>query len=169
MLNNKETKRKKVLLFLIIKKRKERFLKMKKYKKPLLIINEGFAEGVYAASGDTVSDADSDCYTATASIHQKPETGRGDYRIQVNGVHAASNGHHSGEQHLFLSFNQSVTYVTSNGELTSGDGTSCIEIKYNYHNNGNDNIGLGDVVVKSEPGLSVSSATLTCNYDCGQH
>ena len=102
---------------------------MKKYEKPLLIANEGFAEGVYAASGaDSSSADDSDCYTATASIHQKPETGRGDYRIQVNGVHAASDGHHSGEQHLFLSFNQSVTYSSSNGELVSGDNTSCIEI-----------------------------------------
>lgn len=143
---------------------------MKKYEKPLLIANEGFAEGVYAASGaDSSSADDSDCYTATASIHQKPETGRGDYRIQVNGVHAASDGHHSGEQHLFLSFNQSVTYSSSNGELVSGDNTSCIEIKYNYHNNGNDNIGLGDVIVTSDAGLAVSSATLTCNYDCGQH
>lgn len=142
---------------------------MKKYEKPLLAANEGLAEGVYAASGDAGSGNNDDCYRVTASIHQKPETGRNDYRIQVDGAHAAADGHHSGEQHLFLSFNQSVTYSSSNGELVSGDGTSCIEIKYNYHNNGNDNIGLGDVVVKSEAGLSVAKAVLTCNHDCGQH
>ena len=139
---------------------------MKKYEKPVLLVNESLAEGVYAASGDTV---DGDCYTVTAYIHQTPETGREDYRIQVNGVHAAGDGHHSGEQHLFLSFNQPVTYSSSNGTLVSGDNTSTIEIKYNYHNNGNDNIGLGDVVVTSGDGLSITGAKLTCNYDCGQH
>lgn len=142
---------------------------MKKYEKPLLIANEGFAEGVYAASGDAGSQIDGDCYTTTARIHQKPETGRGDFRIQVDGKHAATDGHHSGEQHLFLSFNQTVTYSSSNGELVSGDNTSCLEIKYGYHNNASDNIGLGDVVVVSEQGLSITSAVLTCNYNCGQH
>lgn len=139
---------------------------MKKYDKPVILVNESLAEGVYAASGDQVG---GDCYTTTARIHQTPETGRGDFRIQVDGKHAASDGHHSGEQHLFLSFNQNVTYKGSNGTLVGGDGTSTIEIKYNYHNNGNDNIGLGDVIVESESGLSVTGAKLTCNYNCGQH
>lgn len=51
---------------------------MKTYSKPVVTIDIGLAEGVYAASG---------CYTASAYIHQKPETGRGDYRIQLNGQH----------------------------------------------------------------------------------
>ena len=141
---------------------------MKKYETPILTANEGLAEGVYAASGDAGGGGE-DCYTVSAYIHQTPETGRKDYRIQVDGKHAATDNHHSGEQHLFLSFNQSVTYSSSNGTLVSGDGTNCIEIKYNYHNNASDNIGLGDVVVKSDSGLAVSGARLTCNYDCGQH
>ncbi len=51
---------------------------MVKYSKPMVIVDQGLAEGVYAASG---------CYTASAYIHQTHQTGRGDYRIQVNGVH----------------------------------------------------------------------------------
>lgn len=47
---------------------------MKTYSKPIVTIDTGLAEGVYAASG---------CYDASAYIHQTPETGRGDYRIQV--------------------------------------------------------------------------------------
>ena len=137
---------------------------MKNYVKPVVLDNEEIFEGVYAASGD-----DNDCYTVTAYIHQRPETGRGDYRVQVNGKHAAANGHHSGEQVLFLYFNQPVTYKSSNGTLVSGDGTSTISIKYNYHNNASDNIGLGDVVVESDSGLTDPSAMLTCNFDCGQH
>jgi len=136
------------------------------YEKPVALANEEFMEGVYMTSGDA---AGSDCYTVTARIHQKPETGRGDYRIQVDGRHAAEDNHHSGEQHLFLSFNQPVTYSGSNGSLVGGDGTSTIEIAYNYHNNANDNIGLGDVIVKADPGLSITGSVLTCNYNCGQH
>lgn len=50
---------------------------MTDYKKPVVVGCDDVAEGVYAASG---------CYTVTTNIHQRPEFGRGDYRIQVNAV-----------------------------------------------------------------------------------
>lgn len=137
---------------------------MKTYEKPVVLANEELAEGVYAASGA----GGSDCYEVTAYIHQTPQTGRGDYRIQVNGKHNAT-GHHSTGQVLILYFNQSVDYVSSNGTLKSGDGTSELKIDYSYHNNEKDNIGLGDVVVTSEPGLAITGAVLECNYTCDQH
>ena len=130
------------------------------YVKPIVIQNEELAEGVYAASG---------CYTVSGVIHQRPEVGRGDYRIQINGVHAASDGHHSGEQVLTITFNYPVAYKSSNGTLAGGDGTNVISIKYNYHNNGQDNVGLGDVVVEADAGLAVILCSLSCNHDCGQH
>ncbi|MCM1215773.1 MAG: hypothetical protein NC331_03005 [Lachnospiraceae bacterium] len=135
-----------------------------KYEKPIVLINEELAESVYAASG-----AGGDCYTVTTRIHQEPETGRGDYRIQVDAIHAAGDSHHSGKQTLILYFNQAVTYKSSNGSLAGGDGTASISIDYSYHNNDYDNIGLGDVIVESDAGLDVSGAQLICNHDCGQH
>lgn len=132
------------------------------YSKPIVIQNEELAEGVYAASG-------SDCYSVTGFIHQIPEYGRGDYRIQVNGVHNASDGHHSGEQVLTLNFTIPVTYKSSNGSLVGGNGTNSIQIRYNYHNNQTDNIGLGDVIVEADAGLAVVGGELSCNHDCGQH
>ena len=63
-------------------------------------------------------------------------------------------------QILTLNFNQPVTYQSSGGSLQSGDGTSSIKIKYGYWNNRTDNIGLGDVVVKSNPGLAVTGAVM---------
>jgi hypothetical protein len=135
---------------------------MKNYEKPIILANEEVAEGVYTASG-------SDCYAVSARITQRPETGRGDYRMQVNGRHAAADGHHSGAQVLILNFNQPVTYVGSNGSLVGGSGTGTIQIRFSYHNNSGDNIGLGDVIVSSEPGLAVTSAVLQCNKDCGMH
>ena len=40
---------------------------MSKYVKPVISLDEGMAEGVYAASG-------AGCYTASAYIHQTPQT-----------------------------------------------------------------------------------------------
>ena len=140
---------------------------MKTYERPVVIANDELVEGVYMASGDSV--CNDDCYTVRAYIHQWPETGRKDYRIQCNAKHAAGDGHHSGEQVLVLNFNQPVEYVSSNGNLKSGNNTTTLQIDYSYHNNGNDNIGLGDVVVKSAAGLADPEAKMICNHDCGQH
>lgn len=134
---------------------------MKNYVKPVVLVNEELAEGVYAASGD--------CYTVSGYIHQIPQLGRGDYRIQFNGKHSAADKHHSGEQVLIITFNMPVVYKGSNGTLVSGSGTNTISIKYNYHNNDDDNIGLGDVIVEADQGLALSGAILTCNHDCGIH
>lgn len=131
------------------------------YEKPVVKLNEEQAEGVYMASGDNMTPYGgngSGCYTVSAYIHQTPQNGRDDYRIQVNGKHAA--GHNCNGQILTLNFNQPVTYVSSNGSLKGGDGTSTIQISYGYWNNRNDNIGLGDVVVKASAGLAVMGATL---------
>ncbi len=127
---------------------------MSKYVKPVISLDEGMAEGVYAASG-------AGCYTVKAYIHQTPEVGREDYRIQVDGKHNAD--HTTNSQTLTLTFNQEVTYVSSNGELVgSGTGFS-ISIQYSYWNNQTDNIGLGDVVVTAGSGLAITNAVLTDN------
>ena len=127
---------------------------MTKYEKPIITINNELAEGVYMGSGNQNT-----CYSVNAYIHQIPETGRNDYRIQVNGFHNAT--HACNEQILTLTFNQSVNYVSSNGSYVSGNGTNSIRIKYNYWNNPKDNIGLGDVVVTSNYGLAITNAILS--------
>lgn len=135
----------------------------KTYESPIVTANEELVEGVYMASGD-------DCYTVTARIHQKPESGRGDYRIQMDGKHAATDGHHAGSQTLVMSFNLPVEYVGSNGKLKSGDGSTKIKVDYSYHNNAHDNIGLGDLIVKADAGLAITHVKLIDNgHDCGQH
>lgn len=98
------------------------------------------------------------CYDATAYIHQTPETGRGDYRIQVNGVHHAD--HTRDAQTLIISFNIPVTYKGSQGTLASGDGTQTLHINYTYHQNPTDNIGLGDLIVEANEGLAVTDVVI---------
>ena len=118
-----------------MKRTGEREVRMKEYMKPVLLTSDELAEGVYLASGDG-----SGCYTTTAYIHQTPQTGRGDYRIQVNAVHNAD--HTKEAQQLNISFNQPVTYVSGGRGCTSGDGTSSLCVSLGYHQNPNDNIGL---------------------------
>ena len=125
---------------------------MKKYSKPVISIDTGMAEGIYAASGDG-------CYTTTAYIHQTPETGRGDYRIQVKGKHNAD--HTKEAQILTISFNQNVTYVSGGAGLISGDGTPTLMVKLAYHQNPSDNIGFGDLTVTSEAGLAITGVSIT--------
>lgn len=131
---------------------------MSRYEKPVVEIDTGMTEGVYAASGATSTG----CYTTTAYIHQTPQTGRGDYRIQVNGQHHAD--HTRQAQVLTISFNLPVTYVSCNGNgasLASGDGSNTLVINLTYYQNPNDNIGFGDLVVTSEPGLAITGVSIT--------
>ena len=103
---------------------------MKKYSKPTIFVNDEDSEGVYAASG---------CYSLTVNIHQKPQNGRGDYRIQVNGIHKSN--HTRDAQTMTISFNMPVVYKS--------------------HQNPTDNIGLGDLIVEADQGLQVTSVALT--------
>lgn len=124
--------------------------KVSKYVKPVISLDEGMAEGVYAASG---------CYSASAYIHQTPQTGRGDYRIHVDGKHASD--HTKEAQILTISFNQNVTYVSGGAGLISGNGTPTLKVKLGYHQNPNDNIGLSDLVVTSDASLAITGVSIT--------
>ncbi len=118
--------------------------------KPMILTNEDMAEGIYAASGDG-------CYTTTAYIHQKPETGRGDYRIQVDAKHHAD--HTKDVQWLHISFNKPVVYVSCNAngaQLESGNGSTTLVIRMTYHQNPTDNIGFGDLIVTADAGLAIT-------------
>ena len=81
---------------------------MTNYESPVILRTEELAEGVYLASG---------CYTASAYIHQTPQSGSGEYRIQVNGQHSAD--HTKEAQTLTISFSLPVTYTSSGGSLVS--------------------------------------------------
>lgn len=121
---------------------------MKKYEKPFLAVQEK-SEGIYMASG---------CYTTTAYITQKPQLGRGDYHIQVNGKHSAD--HTKNAQILTISFNMPVEYVSSNGNLIYCNG-NVLQIKFAYHQNPSDNIGFGDLVIKADGGLEILGVNIT--------
>lgn len=139
---------------------------MRNYEKPIILRSDELAEGIYLASGvgpGGGSTVGTDCYTVSGRITQTPETGRDSYCIQFDAVHSAD--HHSTGQVLVISFNQPVTYVSSQGTSCSGSGTSTLRIDYNYHSNYEENIGLGDVYVSAGDNLALTGAMLECNCD----
>lgn len=106
---------------------------------------------MYAASG---------CYVVTATVHQTDQIGRGDCRIQLNGVHNAD--HTKEKQTLTISFNREVVFKESAGGTLVGSGTgTTLVISYAYHQNPHDSIGLGDLIVVADPGLAVTSVKIT--------
>ena len=62
---------------------------------------------------------------------------------------------------LTINFNMPVEYVASNGNLINGNGSAVLQIKFTYHQNPNDNIGMGDLIIKADSGLSVVSVNIT--------
>ena len=132
---------------------------MSKYEKPVVVLNEELAEGVYAASGDV----DSDCWTVSAYIHQRPQTGRGDYRIQVNAQHSNPNMHRS-KAVITIVFNMPVI-VTGNDSImtTTGSGSTTIRMEFDIGtSNPNENKGFGDLIVTADPGLEIVSTGIHC-------
>lgn len=131
------------------------------YEKPIVILNEDLAEGVYAASGSV-------CYFVNADIVQTPELGNDTYCIQLNASHNAM--HHSGRQIIKISFNQAVTYETSGAIEVVGSGSNVLFLTYDYHANNVENMGLGHLYVKSGASLVITNVSCTyCNEDCGIH
>lgn len=133
------------------------------YKKPVVLLNEELAEGVYAASGSVAQGGD--CYEVTGYIHQTQETGRHDYRIQINAHHKNTAGHTTDNEVLVISFNKPVSYKAGGNGCVGGNGTTTIRVQYNHHNNPNDNIGVGDLIVEADEGLAITGMYMICNHN----
>ena len=126
---------------------------MNNYKKPVVLLNEELAEGVYAASGAVSGGGlgGDDCWEVKARFHQWPETGRMTYKIQTDAKHI-NQDHHTSNIRITYIFDHTVTFVSCNGGTLYGSGTgTSITIERNIGTkNGNENLGLGDVEVKTE-------------------
>ena len=56
---------------------------------------------------------------------------------------------------------ENITYKSSNGTLASAETGTTLVINYTYHQNPQDNIGLGDLVVTSGAGLAVNDVKIS--------
>lgn len=138
---------------------------MKKYEKPIVMINDDLAEGVYAAPSGYCDD---DCYRVEIEGHQVPEGSRLTHKFQLKCYHLASetDGHCGSGQMLIVKFDKPVNYVSSKGTLYAGDGTNELMISYAYTQNAKDEVGLGDIEVSvaDNGSLNIESAIFTCNH-----
>ncbi len=114
------------------------------YKKPVLVSAEDMAEGVFAASGSA---------NAKAWIVQRPELGRYDFRLRVEG----NPGGTTEVQIFTVTFNQAVEYEGGDWPGTASGNT--VTITRSNHANPGDNINF-NLIVKSQTGLEVVSASV---------
>ncbi|MCH5187057.1 MAG: hypothetical protein J1F63_01540 [Oscillospiraceae bacterium] len=137
---------------------------MQNYSKPVVLENEELAEGVYAAgSGEATGGAlaKAECWEIGANIHQTPQTGREDYRIQITGKHINTDRHLS-KVWVTIAFNQPVVFKECNGGTKISDGmTVVIERNIGTYNSG-EGLGLGDLVVTSGDGLKITDVGYQC-------
>lgn len=52
-------------------------------------------------------------------------------------------------------------YGSKKKKLISGDGTTTLKVKLAYHQNPNDKIGFGDLIVTSDAGLAITGVSIT--------
>lgn len=147
---------------------------MKNYERPIVMINEDLAEGVYAASGASVPV--STCYKVSGFGCQDPYaivgTELNAWTVHVDGFHSVDAGHHSTYRVVTLTFNHSVKVVDweeANTTVITGEGTTIV-VSLNHHNNPNEPIGLSGLVVSVENSvtdLKVTGASIHgCNETC---
>ncbi len=76
---------------------------MIRYERPVVLLNDEMAEGVYMASGDA--------YTETWDKVERPDLGKDQYCFQVNAKHHPKEHDHNSHQTVTIRFNTPVTDV----------------------------------------------------------
>ncbi len=128
---------------------------MKNYEKPVVVVNEGLAEGVYAASGSVRAIGDDGCWQVDVSF-----TAHADHcEVQIACVHPNPNPTHASSITVEIVFNKSVMYndkeVGSVLTLVGGPGTS----------NSNENV-TWNIQVYAADGNNAGVSIVSATYDC---
>ena len=104
------------------------------------------------------------CWTATASISQRPQGDHGEYRIQMDVVHTNPELHNAGAI-ITLTFNQPVTVTNAGGGawVSGSDTGSTVSIQFDMGTaNANESKGWGDLAVTSDAGLEIVDVSIQC-------
>ena len=133
---------------------------MKTYEKPVVMVNEEVAEGVYASSGCLVATFEGDNPTVYIASRPQPDDLEQVYTIEVGGTHIMPEGaafHKSGTQTVYITFNQAVTH---DGVTSTTITSSCT----NTLNNDNENFGWGitKVYYDGDEELEIIGVTTSC-------
>lgn len=133
---------------------------MKRYEKPVVMINEELAEGVYAASG---------CWTAGGTGKQTRVSSRDDFRFQINGSHISEA--HAAKVIATFTFDLPVNSATFCGYKPIGDisaGATVVQFELTNYSGGvnpDENFGGGALNVvtvdKNVTELTLISVTIS--------
>ena len=134
---------------------------MREYKKPVVTVDNGLAEGVYAASGCLVGRIADESY----------EGGMGNkYRFAVYYTHQTKD-HSNTAQSVVVKLNAPVNVVDGSAQnfLQSGNGTNTLTfVRNSFMNNSGADQGMFNVVVQPVSGDASSlKATLVSITDSG--
>lgn len=123
---------------------------MKKYEKPIVVINEELAEGVYAASG---------CWTTSGASRQESVSARKDWRFQVNGSHIDEA--HAAKVYITFVFDQKITKAEFSGYTFQGMSTDTVVFELtNLAGGVNRNESFGGAALNVTTEEEVTSVTL---------
>ena len=128
---------------------------MKNYEKPVVMVNEGLAEGVYAASGCwTIEVVDANHYDGTWK------------HFRVKFTHAAVE-HISKSLTIKLTFNHELTGAT--GEFSPSASGNVVTITREMHANAYNNGDLVNILLQVKAGDEATTKLLECtgsSYSC---
>jgi len=135
---------------------------MKKYVKPMVLVNEELAEGVYAASG---------CLTASINLVNTDTNGSANKaRFNVRLDHKSDDAHISQKQKVVIKFNTAVNVVETGGStVTGGNGTDTVTLVFaSYLQNYTDGRDYTVVVEPVTAGISATAITayVVSSEDC---
>ncbi len=132
---------------------------MKSYEKPIVVVNDGLSEGVYAASGT------GDCWTVVAPSVQDWNGSHHVFEIQC--VHSDAVEHISSASTVVLTFNNDLTDAYSEFECTFSGNTATIkrELHANAYKSGDTmtyKVWAKAADEATTKALAVTDATISC-------
>lgn len=135
---------------------------MKNYVKPMVLVNEELAEGVYAASG---------CLTASISLVNTDTNGAANKaRFNVRLDHNSNDAHISEKQKVVIKFSTAVNVVETGGSnVSGGNGSDSVTLVFPSRlQNYTDGRDYTVVVEPVNSGISATaiSAYVVSSEDC---
>lgn len=145
---------------------------MKGYEKPMVMVADGFSEGVYAASGasaDTSAGASStDCWTVSG---RSVQNWNGSHNIfEISARHSNSTDHNSIETTVTVVFNNTITDAYSEFPCTFSGNTATVTrtLFANGYQSGDNytfKVWAKAADEATTKGLGIASIGITCKHD----
>lgn len=133
---------------------------MKKYERPIVLVNEELAEGVYAASGG--AEVTSDCWTVNVTKDQEDAGGYSTYRVAA--THSNSVTHISTKTVVTVVFDGTVTSAEYEGFDVSVSGNTVTLTRESHANAYYSGDNFNSLLKVWPKGLSVTSSGISCTH-----